>query len=109
MSTNNINQTLDEYFQTALQWMLNEMSKSSPDPTPAHVIEKFQLVCLDDKHDREMLRQERLRKYHDSDRVLQLERLKNISQNIPDELRANFARRLTGSVGQTQSHPQRDS
>ncbi len=69
------------------------MAKPSPEPTPPHVIEKFRLVCRDNNHDAEMLRQERLRNYQDSDRAYQLERLKNISQNIPDEFRVNFINR----------------
>lgn len=93
MSTDNINQMLDEYFQNALQWILTEMSRID-EPTPKHLIDQFELVCLDDNRDRQALRQERLRRYHDSDRVHQLERLKKISQNIPEELRVVFINRM---------------
>ncbi len=94
MSTDNINQALDEYFQNALQWILTEMSRTN-EPTPKHLIDKFELVCLDDNRDRQALRQERLRQYHDSDRAHQFERLKKISQNISEELRADFINKLT--------------
>ena len=94
MSTDNVNQVLDEYLACTLEWILDEMSKPYHEPTPAHLINKFQLVCLDNNHDMRGLRAMRLRQYHDSDRVFQMERLKNFSQKIPEHITNIFSERI---------------
>ena len=102
MTTNEIKQLLDEYLVTAIERIITEMSTTS-EPTPKRLIDKFELVCLDDNHDRMMLRQERLRQYHDSDRAFQMERLKKFSQKIPEHITNIFIERIL-DVQSSQPH-----
>ena len=98
MTTNEIKQVLHEYLATAITLIIEEMSETDSRPTPEDIISKFRAVCQDDNHHMEELRQERLRRYHDSDRAHQLERLTTISQKIPDKLVMDFVHKIKGKL-----------